>query len=137
VRTSDHVTRLLAATACSGDGRPIGPVTAVYFDEETGRPAWVGVRAGPADGLERLVPLARSWLHPGPQLVVSVTRRAVEEAPVAPGPELGAEDEDELYRYYAQAISPMRGAPAVARRLTGTGLVRLRRHGAPDQSLAV
>lgn len=130
---AEHIERLLDATACSGDGRPIGPVSAVYTDGGAGRAAWATVQAGP-DGVERFVPLVRSWLYPGGRLVVSVSRRAVEQAPVPPSTDLGPADEDALYRYYAHAILPSsrdRSAPAPAlHRLPGArgGEVRLRRH---------
>ncbi|WP_219414638.1 hypothetical protein [Pseudonocardia nigra] len=128
----DHITRLLSATACSGDGRPIGPVTAVYVDDDSGNPVWVTVRPGPPGTAERFVPLARAWLHPGSRLVLSVTRAAVEAAPVPPSGELGSSDEDELYRYYAQAITPIGRRPAEAAALTGAGPVRLRRRTLSD-----
>jgi hypothetical protein len=80
--TGDQLPRLLRATAYSGGGQRIGPVAAVYVDE-TDRPAWVSILVDSSE-VERLAPLARSWLYPGRRLVVAVIRRAVEGAPVAP-----------------------------------------------------
>lgn len=113
-----YVARLLAATACSGDGRPIGRVAALYVDVATARPTWVSILVDGA-GPERLAPLARAWLHPGLQLLMAVTRSAVASAPVAPDGDLGARGEDDLDRYYAPLIARPSRAPRPAAPLDG------------------
>lgn len=131
--TSEQLSRLLRATAYSGGGQTIGPIAAVYVDEAD-RPAWVSILVDPSSEVERLAPLARSWLYPGYRLVMAVMRRAVEEAPVAPSGHLGAEQEDLLFRYYAHVITPASSkalpASVVDARLpraTAPTAVRLRR----------
>jgi hypothetical protein len=104
VDTGDQLSRLLRATAYCGGGQTIGPVAAVYVDDAD-RPAWVSLLVDSSD-VERVAPLARSWLYPGHRLVMAVNRRAVEEAPTAPAGHLGADEEDLLFRYYAYVITP-------------------------------
>jgi hypothetical protein len=139
VPSDDQLKRLLAATAHSGDGRTLGPVTGVYLDGDE-QPAWVAVRPGPLGTAERLVPLALSRLEPGGRLVVTVRRRALELAPAAPPGDLGLTDEDALYRFYAYAISPIVPWDHLTRirpEFDGIvhGPVRLRRHrlSAPER----
>lgn len=131
-----QLARLLGATAYCGGGQRIGPVAAVYVDEEH-RPAWVSILVDPFAG-ERFAPLVRSWLYPDRRLVVAVIRRAVEEAPVAPAGHLGTAEEDLLLRYYAHVISPASSrvlpASVVGARLpraTDPAAVRLHRVTAP------
>lgn len=143
--TGDRISRLLRATAYTGGGQRIGPIAAVYLDD-AGRPAWVSILVdpggpGPGSGsgsVERLAPLARAWLYPGHRLVMTVIRRAVEAAPIAPPAHLGTDAEDLLVRYYAHAITPTTGrtptAPAfdaVLPRALNPSSIRLRRVTSP------
>ncbi|MBW0115808.1 hypothetical protein [Pseudonocardia abyssalis] len=137
--TGERLSRLLRATAYSGGGQTIGPITAVYVDEAD-RPAWVSILVDSFPS-GRLAPLARSWLHPGHRLVMAVMRRAVEGAPVAPSGHLGTEEEDLLFRYYAHVITPAssKALPASVIDATLPGVtdpaaVRLRRVAAAPMS---
>jgi hypothetical protein len=116
VRASGRLRRLLGATACSGDGATIGPVTALFVDDASGEPVWAAVRLGPAAGADRLVPLARSWLFPGGRLLVPATHRTVEDAPALVARGLGPEHEETLLRHYARVLAP-RVRSAAPRRL--------------------
>jgi hypothetical protein len=113
VPAREHLRRLLASTACSGDGAPIGAVTALYLDDTNGEPVWAAVRLDPA-GEVRLLPLARSWLLPGGRLLVAVTRGAVEEAPAPDLPVVEPGHEEALLRHYDRVLVPRdrSGTPA-------------------------
>jgi uncharacterized protein YrrD len=57
----DH-RRLKKATVIGGDGKKLGTVAAVYYDNDTDQPEWVAVRTG-LFGLDvSLVPLATAQL---------------------------------------------------------------------------
>lgn len=126
--TGDQLSRLLRATAYSGAGQTIGPIAAVYVDEAD-HPAWISIFVD-SSGVERLAPLARSWLYPGHRLVMAVMRRAVEGAPIAPLGHLGAEEEDLLFRYYAHVITP------ASSRALPTSVVDATLPGAPNPAAA-
>ncbi len=136
--SDDLPDRLLGAVLHTADGRPVGPVTGMYLDADTGEAAWVAVRLGMGVGesAEHLVPLARTALRAGCGLVVTTRRRAIELAPTAPPGDLGAADEDTLYRYYAYALSPLDHLLRVRRDLTGCGPERARLcRYQPDQDM--
>lgn len=110
--TEDQAFLVARATAVDRDGRVIGPVTGIYYDDHTGIPTWVTVqaptRAAEAredlDAAPRFVPLASAAYAHG-RLHVDVTRGQVVAAPAADGDgHLNATHEVALYRYYG--LSP-------------------------------
>jgi hypothetical protein len=118
----DPARGLLGAAARCAAGAPLGVTRSVYVDVDSGRSAWVALDLGdPAR--ERVVPLARTRRERGRGLVVDLGRAAVERAPLAPAADLGPDDEDLLFGYWAQVLCPVRGGPVAAvgadRRLTG------------------
>lgn len=120
----EHVQRLLTAVVCAGDGLPIGPVTSVYVDIDTGVPLWVGVTLHPTPVAEHLVPLIQSWLYPGPRLIVAVSHRVVEEAPVASGSDMTEDERAALHRFYTFATN-VAGPLGWKRRESARGLRRI------------
>jgi len=104
------------------DSNRIGEITAIYLDNETGRPEWVVVRTGLFGMRSTFVPLAEA-AEVGGQLQVPYRRLQVKEAPnIAPDGHLSAAEEAELYRHYGLDYdtvpvddgSPADGAPTSA-----------------------
>ena len=118
--------RLLRKVAYADDGCRLGPIVAVYLDVDTDRAEWVGVQVDQASRSERCVPLVRTRTEAESRLVVGLGRRAVVESPAVPGRDLSRNDEDEMFRYYAQVISGIVwDCPVGTHPLTGDGPIRL------------
>jgi stress response protein YsnF len=107
----DDPRRLKKAAVIGRDGRKLGTVAAVYYDNDTDRPAWVAVRTG-LFGLDvSLVPLAAAHLR-GDDLHVPFDKEQLRSAPHHdPGLELGPQDERDLFDHY--------GVPHGARHTSG------------------
>lgn len=92
---------------------PIGTVTALYDDDETGRPSWFAVRL-PASEFVTFVPACRVTGSGINRPTIPLPVAVVRAAPAAP---VGVEDlglafEDALYHYYAAALSTPLGVAA-------------------------
>lgn len=116
-RETDIAT-LTEATVFSQDGEKVGRISDVYFDNTTGRPAWVTVRTGLFGTHETFVPLAGAHLA-DEILRVPFDRDTVKSAPrVEANGDLSSEEEVNLFRYYGIDYEPQEAAP-VAPRSTG------------------
>jgi len=99
---------VIGAIADSLDGEPLGTVTAVFLDDETARPTWVGLTDGlhaAADGADSpvLAPITGAEFTDG-RLHLQVGADAVRRAPrLGVGDRLGPDDERVLLRHYAEA----------------------------------
>jgi hypothetical protein len=86
-------------TAVDSDDQPLGRITDVYLDHDTGQPEWALV-ATPQRGRRTFVPLAGA-ARKGDQVTVAVPKAAVGDAPaVRPGRELSDNDAARLYGHY-------------------------------------
>jgi uncharacterized protein (TIGR02271 family) len=96
----DDPGRLKKATVIGGDGRKLGTVAAVYYDNDTDQPEWVAVRTG-LFGLDvSVVPLAAAHLR-GEELHVPFDRERLRTAPHhGQGRELTPQDERDLFAHY-------------------------------------
>jgi stress response protein YsnF len=96
----DDPRRLRKAAVIGRDGTKLGTVAAVYYDNDTDRPAWVAVRTG-LFGLDvSLVPLAAAHLR-GDDLHVPFDKERLRSAPHHdPGLELSPQDERDLFDHY-------------------------------------
>ena len=115
-------------TAVDSDDQPIGRITDVYLDHDTGQPEWALV-ATRQRGRRTFVPLAGA-ARTGDRVTVAVPKAAVGDAPaVRPGRELSDNDAARLYGHYLGTSGDRnRGA----RRARGRGPVaRLRAATAP------
>lgn len=87
-------------TVVDPEGHSIGPIDAIYLDDETGEPTWVAVNTGRLGTRISFVPLDGATTS-GDCLQVPVTKKQVKDAPHAePDGQIGPEEEAELYRYY-------------------------------------
>jgi hypothetical protein len=115
-------------TAVDSDDQPLGRITDIYLDHDTGQPEWALV-ATPQRGRRTFVPLAGA-ARKGDRVTVAVPKVAVGDAPaVRPGRELSDNDAARLYGHYVGTSGDRnRGA----RRARGRGPVaRLRAATAP------
>jgi hypothetical protein len=114
-------------TAVDSDDEPLGRITDIYLDRDTGQPEWALVAT--PQRRRTFVPLAGA-ARKREQVVVAVPKAAVSDAPaVRPGRELSDGDAARLYGHYLGSSGDgNRGA----RRARGRGPVaRLRAATAP------
>jgi PRC-barrel domain len=114
-------------TAVDSDDEPLGRITDIYLDRDTGQPEWALVAT--PQRRRSFVPLAGA-ARKREQVVVAVPKAAVSDAPaVRPGRELSDGDAARLYGHYLGSSGDgNRGA----RRARGRGPVaRLRAATAP------
>jgi PRC-barrel domain len=96
----------IGRNAVDSDGKKIGEIKEIYFDDVTGRPEWVAIKTGlvgrgiaPIDG-------ARIVEHTDPDteadLQLGVTKAQIKDAPDVDEDDdhLSAADEEDLYRHY-------------------------------------
>ena len=120
------------------DGEAIGRVDSLYYDLETGRPAWIGVRAE-GDQLRTLVPVEGSRAT-GEVVRVGFPRAVVDAAPRVEAEEIDELTERRLVDHYdlprpleereTAVITPIvrhEEALSVAKERTETGRVRVRK----------
>jgi PRC-barrel domain len=114
-------------TAVDSDDQPLGRITDIYLDHDTGQPEWALVAT--PQRRRTFVPLAGA-ARKGDRIAVAVPRAAVGDAPaVRPGRELSDNDAARLYGHYVgSSVDGNRGA----RRARARGPVaRLRAATAP------
>jgi len=97
---SNDLKRLKRAAVIGGDGKKLGTVSAIYYDNDTDQPQWVAVRTG-LFGLDvSLVPLAAAQLR-GEELHVPFDKERLKTTPHHdPGLELTPQDEVDLFSHY-------------------------------------
>jgi PRC-barrel domain len=115
-------------TAVDSDDQPLGRITDIYLDRDTGLPEWA-LLATPQRRRRTFVPLAGA-ARKGGRIAVAVHKAAVSDAPaIRPDRELSDSDAARLYEHYVGTAGDRnRGA----RRARGRGPVgRLRAAAAP------
>jgi PRC-barrel domain len=115
-------------TAVDSDDQPLGRITDIYLDRDTGLPEWA-LLATPQRRRRTFVPLAGA-ARKGGRIAVAVHIKAVSDAPaIRPGRELSDSDAARLYEHYVGTAGDRnRGA----RRARGRGPVgRVRAAAAP------
>jgi uncharacterized protein (TIGR02271 family) len=117
----DDARHLKKAAVIGRDGKRLGAVTAVYYDNHTDQPEWVAVRTG-LFGLDvSLVPLAAAQLR-GEELHVPFDKERLKTAPHHdPGLELTPQDEMDLFSHYGVPYGAQRTSAAAG---TGTAAGR-------------
>lgn len=118
---------VIGAIAHDRDGKPLGTITAVFLDDVTQEPTWVGltpgVHAAPdAEEVPVIAPVAGSELADG-RLQLTVGAAAVDSAPRATRPDhLSPDEEAALLEHYRgwSAGTPTTSTPTTGT-ATGTG----------------
>ena len=102
-------------TVRDAEGEKIGPVGDVFLDQETDRPAWIGVKTGLFGRHESYVPLEQVTEDEDGDLRVPYDAQLVKDAPrVDPDVALTGGEEHALYRHYDQQYAEPADAPAEA-----------------------
>jgi hypothetical protein len=115
-------------TMVDSDDNPLGRITHIYFDRDTGLPEWALVTT-PEHRRRTFVPLAGA-ARKDDRIAAAVQKAAVSDAPaIRPGRELSDSDAARLYGHYVGASGDRKGG---ARRARGRGPVaRLKEATAP------
>jgi uncharacterized protein (TIGR02271 family) len=91
---------MTGAPVTGGDGEKLGKVEAIYYDNETNKPAWAAVKSGLFGSHVSLVPLTQGTWN-GDTLTVPFGKDALKSAPHHdPDSSISPTDEQELYRHY-------------------------------------
>ena len=87
-------------TVVASDGDKIGKLADVYFDDETGQPAFMTVKTGLFGNRETFIPVERASAQ-GDRIVVPYDKDTVKDAPnVDPDGHLSQDEEAAIYRHY-------------------------------------
>jgi PRC-barrel domain len=114
-------------TAVDSDDEPLGRITEIYLDHDTGQPEWALVTT--PQRRRTFVPLAGA-ARKRDRVAVAVPKAAVSDAPaVRPGRELSDSDAARLYGHYVGASGERRRG---ARRARGRGPVARVRAATPS-----
>jgi uncharacterized protein (TIGR02271 family) len=96
----DTVRSWQGATMVDRDGDKVGPVEAIYLDDQTGEPEWALVNTGLFGTRASFVPIAQAS-GSGGQVQVPYDKQQVKDAPrVDPDQHLSEAEEQELWRHY-------------------------------------
>ena len=96
-------------TVVGSDGGEIGKLSDVYYDDETGQPAFIAVTTGLFGNRVSFVPMDRAAVQ-GDEVTVPFTKDTVKDAPnVDPDGHLSEAEEEALYRHYGMTYSQTGG----------------------------
>ena len=119
---------VIGATADDRNGRPVGTITAVFLDDVTGEPTWVGLTTGQhaapqTDEVPVIAPMSGSELSDG-RLRLTVAAEAVHSAPRIARPDrLTPAEETELREHYRGTSSAGTTTHDTTTQGTSAGLV--------------
>jgi uncharacterized protein (TIGR02271 family) len=96
----DTVRSWQGATMVDRDGDKVGPIQAIYVDDQTGEPEWALVDTGLFGTRSTFVPIARAS-GSGDQVQVPYEKQRIKDAPnMDPDGHLSEQEEQELWRHY-------------------------------------
>jgi hypothetical protein len=117
---------VIGAIADDRDGNALGTITAVFLDDATERPSWVGLTDGlhaTSGDVSVIAPISGAEYADG-RLRLTVSADAVRTAPRASRPDrLSPAEEITLRRHYLAEAPPPRHAAAAAATATATATV--------------
>ena len=97
----DTVRSWQGMTMVDRDGAKIGPIEAIYVDDQTGEPEWALVNTGLFGTRASFVPIAQASTHNG-QVQVPYDKRLVSDAPnMEADGHLSEAEEQRLWRHYS------------------------------------
>ncbi|MFL5880190.1 MAG: PRC-barrel domain-containing protein, partial [Actinomycetota bacterium] len=87
-------------TMVDRDGNRIGPIDAIYLEDQTGEPEWALVNTGLFGTKSSFVPLAQAT-QTGEEVRIPYDKQLVKDAPnINPDAHLSEQEEQELWRHY-------------------------------------
>jgi uncharacterized protein (TIGR02271 family) len=115
----DTVRTWEARTMVDRDGGRIGPIDAIYLDDETGEPEWALVTTGLFGTKASFVPLAQATEADG-DVGVPYDKQLVKDAPrIDPDGHLSEAEERQLWRHYGLDYDRTTRRPATGRDTVG------------------
>ena len=106
------------------NGDKIGKIDAVYVDDQTGTPEWLGVTTGLFGTSVSFVPLTSATTN-GDAVSVPYAKDAVKEAPrVDPDETLSEQEEADLYRHYGLQYSKSHSETGLPQRSADDAMTR-------------
>lgn len=105
--TTEQLSAMRGTPVYDADGKEIGTVEEIFYDEETRQPEWIGIGTGFFGTKRVLVPTAgASATDDG--VTVRYPKDQVKDAPDIDSDEISKEAEQELYTYYGLQYSERR-----------------------------
>ena len=105
--TVEQLQDSIGAPVYASDGDKIGAVDEIFFDNDTGKPEWLGIGKGVLSSKRVLVPLAGASARDD-AYYVPYSKELVEASPDIAGDEISQETEAELYAHYGMQYSESR-----------------------------
>jgi uncharacterized protein (TIGR02271 family) len=105
--TVEQLQESVGAPVYASDGAKIGSVEEIFFDNDTGKPEWLGIGKGVLSSKRLLVPLTGASARDG-AYYVPYSKDKVQGSPDIAGDEISQETEAELYAYYGIEYSEER-----------------------------
>ena len=105
--TVDRLAEMRGAPVYDGSGEKIGSVDEIFYDEQTGKPEWLGIGTGLLGTKRVLVPLAGADMRED-GVSVQYPKDQVKDSPDIDSDEISEATERELYSYYGLTPSERR-----------------------------
>ena len=105
--TVEQLQESIGAPVYSSDGEKIGAVDEIFYDNDTGKPEWLGIGKGVFSSKRVLVPLAGASARDG-AYYVPYSKDQVESSLDISGDEISQETESQLYAHYGLPYSEAR-----------------------------
>jgi len=112
--TVDELNEMRGTPVLASDGDKIGSLEEIFYDEQTGKPEWIGVGTGFFGTKRVLVPVEGTNLD-GERITVPYSKEQVQDSPDIDGDEVSQDTEADLYAHYGLGYSEQRsdsGLPA-------------------------
>lgn len=121
--TVEQLQASLGAPVYASDGAKIGTVDDFFFDNDTGKPEWLGIGKGALSSKRLLVPLAGASTRDG-AYYVNYSKDLVEASPDIAGDEISQQTEADLYGHYGLEYSESRSDSGLPEGGTGVDVER-------------
>ena len=105
--TVERLNEMRGAPVFDGSGEKIGSVDEIFYDEQTGKPEWLGIGTGLLGSKRVLVPLTGADMRED-GVSVRYSKEQVKESPDIDSDEISEATERELYSYYGLTPSERR-----------------------------
>lgn len=102
--TTEVAQTIVGYTAYDNEGKKLGKINEIYFDDDTSEPAWITVHTGLFGTKQSFVPLANASVGHDENVTVGYSKDQISDAPRVDADEhQSVDEENELYRYFGLA----------------------------------